>query len=129
MQTHTQRILLSPNNPSIGIAYPRGLSSSKKIQEESQKKKIERRKRENFITPYLQKKTRKVKWKISKNIYNTDVYSILIIFMSVIKEFKEFAMKGNVVDLAVGVVIGGAFGKIVTSLVEDIIMPTIGKLT
>lgn len=45
-----------------------------------------------------------------------------------IKEFKDFAMKGNVVDLAVGVVIGGAFGKIVTSLVEDIIMPLVGLL-
>lgn len=44
------------------------------------------------------------------------------------KEFKEFAMRGNVVDMAVGVVIGGAFGKIVTSLVNDIIMPPIGKL-
>ena len=44
------------------------------------------------------------------------------------KEFKEFAMKGNVVDLAVGVVIGGAFGKIVTSLVNDIIMPLVGLL-
>jgi large conductance mechanosensitive channel len=45
------------------------------------------------------------------------------------KEFKEFAMRGNVIDLAVGVVIGAAFGKIVTSLVEDIIMPPIGYLT
>jgi len=45
------------------------------------------------------------------------------------KEFKEFAMKGNVVDLAVAVIIGAAFGRIVTSLVEDIIMPVIGKLT
>jgi large conductance mechanosensitive channel len=44
-----------------------------------------------------------------------------------IKEFKEFAMKGNVVDLAVGVVIGAAFGKIVTSMVSDVIMPPIGK--
>lgn len=44
------------------------------------------------------------------------------------KEFKKFAMKGNVVDLAIGVVIGGAFGKIVTSLVNDIIMPLIGNL-
>ncbi len=42
------------------------------------------------------------------------------------KEFREFAMKGNVVDLAVGVIIGGAFGKIVTSMVEDILMPPIG---
>lgn len=49
--------------------------------------------------------------------------------MSVIKEFKEFAIKGNVVDLAVGVIIGAAFGKIVTSLVEDIIMPPIGYVT
>lgn len=46
-----------------------------------------------------------------------------------LKEFKEFAMKGNVLDLAVGVVIGGAFGKIVTSLVNDIIMPIVGVLT
>ncbi len=45
------------------------------------------------------------------------------------KEFKEFAVKGNVIDLAVGVVIGAAFGKIVTSLVNDIIMPIIGTLT
>jgi len=49
--------------------------------------------------------------------------------MGMIKEFKEFAMRGNVVDLAIGVIIGGAFGKIVTSLVNDIIMPPIGKLT
>ncbi len=48
--------------------------------------------------------------------------------MSVFKEFKEFAMKGNVVDLAVGVVIGAAFGKIVNSLVSDVIMPPIGWL-
>lgn len=46
-----------------------------------------------------------------------------------LKEFKEFALKGNVVDMAVGVIIGGAFGKIVTSLVNDIIMPCIGVLT
>ena len=45
-----------------------------------------------------------------------------------LKEFKEFAMRGSVVDLAVGVVIGAAFGKIVTSLVDDIIMPPIGRL-
>lgn len=48
--------------------------------------------------------------------------------MSMWKEFKEFAMRGSVVDLAVGVVIGAAFGKIVTSLVNDIIMPPLGKL-
>ena len=46
-----------------------------------------------------------------------------------LKEFKEFAMRGNIMDLAVGVVIGGAFQKIVTSLVEDIIMPTISIFT
>ena len=46
-----------------------------------------------------------------------------------LKEFKEFAMKGNVVDLAVAVIIGAAFGKIIASLVEDIIMPVVGKLT
>ncbi|MGF6926293.1 large conductance mechanosensitive channel [Chitinophaga sp. W2I13] len=49
--------------------------------------------------------------------------------MSFIKEFKEFAMKGNVMDLAVGVIIGGAFGKIVTSLVDNILMPIIGLFT
>ena len=49
--------------------------------------------------------------------------------MAIIKEFKEFAMRGNVVDLAVGVIIGAAFGKIVTSLVNDVIMPPIGYLT
>jgi len=43
-------------------------------------------------------------------------------------EFKEFAMKGNVVDLAVGVIIGAAFGKIVSSLVGDVFMPTLGKI-
>lgn len=48
--------------------------------------------------------------------------------MSFIKEFKEFATKGNVMDMAVGVIIGGAFGKIVTSLVNDVIMPPIGML-
>jgi len=45
-----------------------------------------------------------------------------------LKEFKEFAMKGPVVDLAVGVIIGGAFGKIITSLVDDVIMPPIGRM-
>ncbi len=47
---------------------------------------------------------------------------------NIIKEFKEFAIKGNVVDLAIAVVLGGAFGKIITSLVNDIIMPPIGLL-
>ena len=49
--------------------------------------------------------------------------------MSILKEFKEFAMRGNVMDMAVGVIIGGAFGKIVSSLVDDVIMPVIGVLT
>jgi large conductance mechanosensitive channel len=48
--------------------------------------------------------------------------------MSFIREFKEFIMKGNVIDLAVAVIIGGAFGKIITSLVNDIIMPPIGLI-
>jgi len=48
--------------------------------------------------------------------------------MSFVQEFKEFAMRGNVVDLAVGVVIGTAFGKIVTSLVQDVIMPPLGAV-
>ena len=49
--------------------------------------------------------------------------------MGFIKEFKEFASQGNVMDMAVGVIIGGAFGKIVSSLVDDIIMPVVGVLT
>lgn len=49
--------------------------------------------------------------------------------MSFIKEFKEFAVKGNVIDMAVGVVVGSAFGKIVSSLVSDVIMPVVGVLT
>lgn len=49
-------------------------------------------------------------------------------FTNIAKEFKEFAVKGNVVDMAVGVIIGAAFGKIVTSLVTDIVMPPIGVL-
>jgi large conductance mechanosensitive channel len=48
--------------------------------------------------------------------------------MSMLKEFKEFAMRGNVVDMAVGIIIGGAFGKIVSSLVNDLIMPPIGLI-
>jgi large conductance mechanosensitive channel len=49
--------------------------------------------------------------------------------MSIVSEFKEFAIKGNVMDLAVGVIIGGAFGKIVDSIVNDLIMPLVGKVT
>ena len=49
--------------------------------------------------------------------------------MGFIKEFKEFAMKGNVMDMAVGVIIGGAFGKIVSSLVDDVLLPLVGMLT
>jgi large conductance mechanosensitive channel len=48
--------------------------------------------------------------------------------MSVIQEFKEFAMKGNVIDMAVGVIIGGAFGKVVSSFVGDVVMPLLGKI-
>jgi large conductance mechanosensitive channel len=48
--------------------------------------------------------------------------------MSIIKEFKEFAVKGNAIDMAVGIVIGAGFGKIVSSLVSDIIMPPVGLL-
>ncbi|MEX8498545.1 large-conductance mechanosensitive channel protein MscL [Leptothrix ochracea] len=48
--------------------------------------------------------------------------------MSVLQEFKEFAVKGNVIDMAVGVIIGAAFGKVVSSLVADVVMPPIGML-
>jgi large conductance mechanosensitive channel len=49
--------------------------------------------------------------------------------MKIVNEFKEFAIKGNMTDMAVGIIIGGAFGKIVTSLVNDVIMPPIGLMT
>ena len=48
--------------------------------------------------------------------------------MGMIKEFKEFAVKGNMIDMAVGIIIGGAFGKIVSSLVNDVLMPPLGML-
>ena len=48
--------------------------------------------------------------------------------MKILKEFQQFAMRGNVIDMAVGIIIGSAFGKIISSLVEDIIMPPIGYL-
>src|SRR3974377_194313 len=48
--------------------------------------------------------------------------------LAMLKEFKEFAMKGNVLDMAIGIIIGAAFGKIVTSFVNDVLMPPIGKL-
>src|SRR5690606_36735694 len=57
------------------------------------------------------------------------INKLTLLFMGFLKEFKEFAIRGSVVDLAVGVVIGGAFGKIVTSLVDDVIMPPIGYVT
>jgi large conductance mechanosensitive channel len=66
---------------------------------------------------------------IQKKVYTMHLFYFLIFFfMKVLREFRDFAMKGNVVDLAVGVIIGGAFGKIVTSIVEDILMPVIGKI-
>ena len=63
------------------------------------------------------------------NKVTNQFYLLKSYIMAIIKEFKEFAMRGNVVDLAVGVIIGAAFGKIVTSLVNDVIMPPIGYLT
>ena len=65
--------------------------------------------------------------------YGVNLWIIVILtrkeaFMSVLKEFRDFAVKGNVIDLAVGVIIGGAFGKIVDSLVNDIVMPVISSL-
>lgn len=59
---------------------------------------------------------------------NVDRKDIMAKGTGFIKEFKEFISKGNVIDLAVGVIIGGAFGKIVTSLVDDIIMPLVGVI-
>lgn len=49
--------------------------------------------------------------------------------MSIVKDFRTFALKGSVIDLAVGVIIGGAFGKIVTAMVEDVLMPVVGVFT
>ena len=66
----------------------------------------------------------------SKNILiKNSVKKILEKEMSIVKEFKEFAIKGNMMDLAIGVIIGGAFGKIIDSLVKDIIMPLISVIT
>ena len=64
----------------------------------------------------------------SQPFFNQKFFGKGVNFMSILKEFKQFAMRGNVVDMAVGIIIGGAFGKIVTSLVNDIIMPPIGML-
>lgn len=61
-------------------------------------------------------------------LYSPDQSTKTSLNMGMIKEFKEFAMKGNVVDMAVGIIIGGAFGKIVSSLVSDVIMPPIGVM-
>ena len=69
-----------------------------------------------------------VKWKNKKSLYNKATLFLTFYIMSVLKEFRDFAMKGNVVDLAVGVIIGSAFGKIVSSLVEDVIMPMIARI-
>ena len=67
---------------------------------------------------------------VAKQFNNSNNQQLDIIAMGkFMQEFKEFAMKGNVMDMAVGVVIGGAFGKIVSSLVSDIIMPLIGAIT
>jgi large conductance mechanosensitive channel len=65
--------------------------------------------------------TRDRKYRSSRDIHKENI-------VGVAAEFKEFAMKGNVVDLAVGVIIGAAFGKIVSSLVGDVIMPALGKV-
>ena len=68
--------------------------------------------------------------KDSKNTFIINICQTLNFkVMSFISEFKEFAMKGNVLDMAVGVIIGGAFGKIVSSLVDDILMPVVGMIT
>lgn len=63
--------------------------------------------------------------KIKQNVYNKEKGEFM---KQIIKEFKEFIARGNVVDLAVGVIVGSAFGKIVTSLVNDILMPIIGVI-
>ncbi len=71
---------------------------------------------------------REVQWKNKKSLYNNNTLFLTFYRMRVLQEFRDFAMKGNVVDLAVGVIIGAAFGKIVSSLVEDVIMPMIAKI-
>lgn len=67
--------------------------------------------------------------KVKKNVKTKDKKKIKMKKPKTIEEFKNFIMKGNVLDMAVGVIIGGAFGKIVTSLVNDILMPSISLLT
>jgi len=69
-----------------------------------------------------------MKWPVAAGQFGWDFLSERAKIMSLVKEFKAFAMRGNVVDMAVGIIIGGAFGKIVGSLVNDVIMPPIGML-
>ena len=70
-----------------------------------------------------------VAWELNVYIGLETYIHLIPFFMAIFKEFREFAMRGNVIDLAVGVIIGAAFGKIVTSLVDDVIMPPIGYIT
>ena len=78
--------------------------------------------------PRLQSLYNKRKGISIKNARQTNKLTTKLIMSKLIQEFKEFAVKGNAVDMAVGVIIGGAFGKIVSSIVDDIIMPPIGWL-
>jgi large conductance mechanosensitive channel len=67
-------------------------------------------------------------FKLIKKFIIVDCRKNIGLIMAIVKEFKEFISKGNVADLAVGVIIGAAFGKIITSLVDDILMPPLGFL-
>ena len=78
--------------------------------------------------PRLQSLYNKRKGISIKTARQTNKLTTKLIMSKLIQEFKEFAVKGNAVDMAVGVIIGGAFGKIVSSIVDDIIMPPIGWL-
>lgn len=78
--------------------------------------------------PRLQSLYNKRKGISIKNARQTNKLTTKLIMSKLIQEFKDFAVKGNAVDMAVGVIIGGAFGKIVSSIVDDIIMPPIGWL-
>ena len=74
----------------------------------------------------------RIAFNIKSHQYNQSLLLQLTIFkrlkMSIIKDFKEFAVKGNVIDMAVGIIIGAAFGKIITSIVSDVMMPPIGMM-
>jgi len=131
MDTPGDRILMNVNVPPGG-----GENLTLNIYQEfeeckSDKKVFDFKVREDYIS-HLKYPGPLAGWFICSIFANPITIHFQIVYrrrtMSMMKEFKEFAMRGNVVDMAVGIIIGAAFGKIVTSLVGDVVMPPIGLL-